>query len=118
SMTPFRQKTKRPTQGRNLNLYIALTASAGETSKTVAEFTEQATKEIYKYVGQGRMVNVFYLFPTKCTIASGKLKGAAMNVSIKIKDARQPIDFKKLACIAYPAFFRHFAFMGSQATQY
>src|SRR5690606_14512968 len=102
SMTPFRKKVVVKSKGRSLNIYISLSASAGESGETVARFTQQATQEIYKYVAQGRMVSVDYIFPSKNIFPNA----GCMVQRIRIKDPRQPIDFKRLSCIAYPAFFR------------
>jgi len=103
SQTPFVRKSKSKSSVRtNIDIYINASASFDVGSHTLKEYYYEAIKEAYKYVLQGRMVNVYAVNIVDWAYKTNE--SAVMRT--QLKESGKPVDFKRMALAAYPAFFR------------
>lgn len=107
SMKPYRRKKKVNSRQRNLKIYISLTSAIGDNGDVLAYFARQATNKIYQHVSSGAMVTVYYVF---CGLRTHK-DGSSTMLRTLIKEGSKPIDFRRMACLSYPAYMRYFSIM-------
>jgi len=107
SETPFQTKTKRTSnQSINIDIYIHIGTSGGVNADLLAEYYSDAITEAYKYILQGRNVNVYAID----TGTEAYENGSSSIIRTCLKEAGKPVDFKRISCAMYPAFFRHYFF--------
>jgi len=107
SETPFMMKTKKKASiNANIDIYINASAKHLITSKTIEEYYKGAILEAYKYVLQGRMLNIYVIN----TVDKGYKDGSMSINRTQLKEASHPIDYKRISIAAYPAFFRYVIF--------
>jgi len=120
SETPFMMKTKKKASiNANIDIYINASANALTTSEMIEEYYKGAILEAYKYVLQGRMLNIYVIN----TVEKAYKDGSTGIQRTQLKEASHPIDYKRISIAAYPAFFRYvffksYAFAKSKPTSH
>lgn len=102
SMTPFVRKTKIDSRGRNKKIVISLSASSTQSTESIGEFCKQSIEFCYKEAMKGAMVDVYVCLFSRSAYSNGN----HCLLMIKLKDKREPFDYKRLSTMIYPAFYR------------
>lgn len=112
SMMPFVEKTRIDSSGRNIRIVISTTISASQDTNDIKLFMQACVEEAYRLSASGYMVSIESALVSRGTTVSGK----GVISLVKVKDEREPFDWRRISTMIYPAFYRLYMIQSADAT--
>lgn len=109
------EKVKRTAEeSAPVDIYLNLGANCKVKADELQKFYNDIIKETYLLVLAGKMVNL-YAFTVGLKVYKN---GNHLIARTQLKESGQPTDYKKIAVLIYPAFYRHVFFKAFHASRY
>lgn len=111
----FVKKIKRTAeQSAPVDIYLNIGASCKVKAGELQNFYNDIINETYNLVLAGRMVNLYAFTVGLKTYNNGN----HLIARTQLKESGQPTDYKKIAVVIYPAFYRHVFFKAFHASKF